>query len=204
MARRTIDDIDTELHMALGKRTDFTAATRNFVIDQAYYHIASAIRHPELETTATPTLSEDTDNVALAADFWFPELVMNTTDNRQIYSSSVPLTEVRSKPTGDPSTYSRWGSKLYFDKIAGAAKVLRIWYTKRPAELGSSASSVLDVLYDQLWLMFSIKFAFEQFRDYDQAAKMQLAIDKQASELKTPWRMTKTEDSHRSIRVRMR
>jgi len=204
MARRDLEAFDTELNIALGKRTDITAAIRNFNIDQAYYHVANAIRHPELETTASPTLTADTDLVALESDFWFPELVFNDTDDRQILPSSIPVTEIRTKPSGDPATYTRWGSSLYFDKKPTTNKTIKIWYTKRPAELTTGQNSVLDVLYDQIILLFAIKFSFESIRDFDQAAKIQQGIDKQASELKTPWRMTKTEDSKRTIRVRTR
>jgi hypothetical protein len=204
MARRTFANFDTELNMSLGKRAEFTSTIRDFVLDAAYYHVANVIRHPELETTATATLSAASDNITLASDFWFPELIFNDTDDRQIYPSSIPLTEVRTKPTGDPSAYTRWGGDLYFDKKPSTNKTIKSWYTKRPAEPSSGGNSILDTLYDQLILLYAMKFAYEEVRDFDQAGKVYLAIQAMTNDIRPPWRMTKTEDSKKTIRVRMR
>lgn len=204
MARKTFADFDTQLHMALGKRQDFDSTVRGQLINSAYLYVANAIRHPEIETTDSPTLLLNTDNVALASDFWFAELVMNTTDNIPIRPSSIPLIEVRSIPAGNPATYTPWGSSLYFDKKPTASKTLKIWYTKRPADLSGTSTSILDQLYDQLIQMYSIKFGLEELRDWEQAAKAMLAIRVYETEIKAPWRMRKTEDSHKSLRIRMR
>lgn len=202
MARRTFADFDTELDLSLGKRLSTTI--RNFVIDSAYYYVANAIRHHELETTASPTLTLATDNVALASDFWFPELIFNDTDDQPINPGSVNYLEAKTKPAGNPSKYTQWGTSLYFDRKPTVNKTIKIFYTKRPAEPSSGESSVLDHVYDQLILMYSIKFAHEELRDYEQAAKMMLAIDAYTERMKIPWRMTKTEDRERRIAVRMR
>lgn len=204
MARRTFADFDTEVNLALGKRQDFTAAIRGFCVNAGYYYVANCIRHPELETTDSPTLLLGADNVTLASDFWFPEIVFNVTDNVPVRPSSIPLTEVRTIPSGTPATYTPWGGAFYFDKKPTADKTIKIWYTKRPAELSGSASSILDVLYDQLIMLYSIKFALEELRDYEAAAKAMTAIEVYEARIKPPWRMRKTEDSKKSISVRMR
>lgn len=204
MARRTFADFDTELNLALGKRSDFTSAIRDFVLDSAYYYVANAIRHRELETTASPTLSSGSDNVSLAADFWFPELVFNDTDDQPIKPNPVQRLEPVTKPTGNPSQYVIWGSSIYFDKKPSAAKTIKYWYTKRPAEPLSTESSVLDPVYDQLILLYAIKFGLEELRDYEQAAKQMLAIQVYTAGMNIPWRMIKAEDSGRTVTVRMR
>jgi hypothetical protein len=204
MARRTFADFSTEVSLALGKRTDFTSTMIGFVINAAYTFVANAIRHPELETSTTLTLTLDTDSVALPANFWFPELIKNNTDSDVIYPASIPITERQDKPAGNPTKYTRWGSTLIFDMMPIEDKDILLWYTKKPAELSGVTASILDVLYDQLILLYSIKFAFEELRDYEQAAKVMTACNVYAGQIKAPWRMTKTEDGHRSIRVRMR
>lgn len=204
MARRTFTEFDTELNIAMGKRDSFTAAIRNFVMDAAYYFVANAIRHPELESTDTQTLTSGDDNVALPADFWFPELVKNDTDGIPIRAGAIREFEANIKQPGNPGKYDRWGDSFYFDRKPTSNKSIKTWYTKRPAEPTGGQSSVLDELYDQLILLVSIKFAHEELRDYDQAAKMQLAITAYATQIKAPWRMTKTDDVDKHLRVRMR
>jgi hypothetical protein len=204
MARRTFADFNTELLLALGKRTDFTATMRGFAINAAYTYVANVIRHPELETSATLSLTLATDSVALPSDFWFPELVKNDTDSSVLYPASIPITERQDKPDGNPTKYTRWGSTLVFDLKPLETKSILLWYTKNPAELSGVMTSVLDVLYDQLILLYSIKFAFEELRDYEQAAKVMIAANVYSGQIKAPWRMTKTEDGHKSVRVRMR
>lgn len=204
MARRTFAEIDTELVLAISRRSDLTAAIRNHVLDAAYYYVANAIRHPELETIATPTLTSGTDNVPLASDFWFPELIKNATDEIPIRPGAIREFQAVQIQSGNPSKYDRWGDSLYFDRKPTANKTIQIWYTKRPAEPEAAASSVLDELYDQLILMYTIKFAHEELRDYDQAAKMMVAINVYAGQIKAPWRMTKSDDKDKKLRVRMR
>lgn len=204
MARRTFADFDAELLLALGNRTDFTAGMRDFVLDAAYTYVANAIRHSELESKIDRTLTSATDSIALPTDFWFPELVKNATDDLEIEPREVQTTEAPKKQDGNPNIYVRWGNDLLFNRKPTANKTIRIWYTKRPGEPAPSSSSVLDSLYDQLILLFAIKFGLEELRDYTQAALQDRAVAAYAKRLKVPWRMTRQDHRGASIQVRTR
>jgi len=204
MARRLFSDMDADVALALGNRADFDAAKRGFTLDSAYFYVANAIRHNELETAVDIGLGIGEDTITLPADFWFPEFVKNATDDLEIEPREVRTTESVSKPAGNPGIYVRWGHTFLFDRRPTAAKAIRVWYTKRPAEPAGTASSVLDSLYDQLIVMFAIKFSLEQLRDWNQAAQMDKAITAFGSRLKVPWRMTRTDHRGASVQVRTR
>jgi hypothetical protein len=204
MARRTFADFDAELLLALGNRTDFDAGKRGFVLDSAYTYVANAIRHPELEVIVDRTLLTATDFITLPDDFWFPELVKNVTDEQELEPREVRTTEAVTKPVGNPSIYVRWANTLLFDRKPSVAKTIRIWYTKRPAEPGANTSSILDSLYDQLIILFAIKFGLEELRDYTQAALQDRSITAYSTRLKVPWRMTRTDHRGAGVQVRMR
>lgn len=204
MSRRTFADIDAEVLLALGSRTDFTTGMRNHAIDSAYVYVSNAIRHHELEQIVDRTLVATTDSVLLPTDFWFPELVKNMTDNREIEPREVQSTEAVAKPVGNPSIYAQWGTSIFFDRKPSVDRVIRIWYTKRPAEPDSESTSILDPLYDQLIILFAIKFGLEELRDYTQAALQDRAITAYGTRLKIPWRMSRTDHRGASVQVRFR
>jgi hypothetical protein len=204
VSRRIRSEMENEVHIGLAKRTDLTSSIRGQIFDSAYLYVASAIRHSELETSAGATLAAGAGEIPVPTDIWFPEIVYNSTDNRRIYPGELDAIQGQSKPTGLPSKYVRWGNSFLVDRMPAADTTITTYYTKMPAILAAGENSVLDMLYDQLIIMFAIKFAMEGLRDFEQAAKMQTAINVYGGQIKIPWRMTKTDDRDARIRVQLR
>ena len=202
--RRTFENIDDEVFLAFAKRTDLTDEMRNHVIDSAYYHVSASIRHREIEAVTSATLLEGGDTLALPDAFWFPELVYDVTNNRPLNPGEIKAMESRAKSSGAPSRYVVWGTDYRFDHVVSADTEIRTFYTKKPDEPSPEDHSALDVLYDQLILLTAIKFGFEGLREFEQAAKVQLAIDVYTGRINPPWRMTKSEDRGARLRVRTR
>jgi hypothetical protein len=207
MARRTFDEIDAELLLMVANRTDLTAAMRNFALDQAYYHVASMFKHPELEGIDTPTLADNATSFTMdATDVWWITSVRDTTNERPVHPMSRETDQaLTTKPDGAPSRYVYYNETLYVDRKADGAVAMAVDYYQRPAELGGSSTSALDHVFDEVILMMAAKFAFIKVRDFDESKEIDREIVLYLGRQRIPWREHKVAaDQNAGLRVRLR
>lgn len=206
MARRTYADIDLEVQSRLGNRSDITSNQRGFFINDAYLSIAMQFRHPEIEKIASAEgIVQGADStIPIVQDIWYPTSLRNMTDGYLIRLDDQNRVErAQTKPTARPYTYYWYGKTFYFESFADTAKVLKIWYKRKPVDIANGVSE-LDQLFDPLIVMEAAKIGFETVRDFDEAAVQEKMITVWAEKQNLPVNMAKLNDYRQGFRVRFR
>ena len=182
-----------------------TADMRNQALDSAYYYIANVFEHPALEKTATATLAIAAESFTLAvSDFWWPTIVKDTTNERVLMPREMESLERYRRTDGNPGVYAYYGQVFYVDRKPTIAATMKVFYVARPAEPGSSDTSVMDDVFDMLVPMYAAMFSFEDVRDYQERDSQNTAVDRYLSRMKIPWRQERLADTSAGVRVRMR
>lgn len=198
--------MDAELLLRTANRSDITAGMRLQFINDAYMRVANEFDHRELQGFATEAVSATVQSHTpiVATDIWWPDLVRNATsswlmdfeDRERIYGAALT--------TGQPRKYAWYGGVFYFDTITDVATSVQIWYTKQPAELSGTTTSVLNRIFDPLIVMFAAQIAFETVRDFAEAHIQEVTANNYVARQRLPLREAKKNDHRTGIRLRMR
>jgi hypothetical protein len=108
------------------------------------------------------------------------------------------------KPTSRPYTYYWYGKTFYFESFADTAKMLRIWYKRKPADFSGDDSSELDEMFDPFIIMEAARIGFETVRDFDEAEKQLQIFRMEAASKKLPLDQAKLNDYRQGFRVRFK
>lgn len=207
MARRGFSDIDAEVLLRLGNRSDITATQRGFFIKDAYLNVAMMFRHKEIEqVSANENLTINTDTlVPVVTDIWFPTTIRNTTNGFILSPDSLERVErLQVKPTAPPYKFYWYGGSFVFDSLADTAKVIKIWYKRKPVDFSGSTHSELDELFDPLIIMEAARIGFETVRDYAEAKEQKGLFAAEVQNKKIPVNESMLNDYRQGFKVRFR
>lgn len=154
--RRTWAELRTELLTRLGNDSLTTRAEE--WLAAVHLDLALLYHHPELDTF-DQSLVASTANpfVTLPADCYVVVgVIIRDVASGDILASLEPtgahFSFVRyNGTTGEPTKYSRWGNRLWFDKLPTQAHPIDLLYYALPAapDFAGSASPALNQLWDE-------------------------------------------------------
>lgn len=203
MARRDYAAFDAELLVRLANRTDITSTMRGYLLNDAMFKIGIMYEHTQLQKRAdiTQTINTDTFDVT-DSDLWWIEHIRNTTDNRPVTLGDMQKLESVTKRTGPPTQYyTRGANTVYTDTLADAAKTMRVFYVKKPAQW-ASGNAPYDEQFDILILMWAHKLGLETVRDMEAADTLGKQIGMTVAGMHLPLRKQQMNDWSTGINVR--
>jgi hypothetical protein len=169
MARRTFANLRDEHIKRVGRVGDAAYSARaEELIKAAYFELATLYHHHELDaidTSKTMSTGSNTVTAPTGAYVVMAVVLRAVSDGEPI--KALRLNESRyqfalyAAGSGEPSSYTRFGSSLYTDKKADAAYPLTIYHYRLPTEPAFvSTTSELSVAWDEAILEQSIADAF--------------------------------------------
>lgn len=204
MARRTFDDFDAQLAQRLGNRSDITSAVRAQILNDALLKVSNMYVHRELQSTTEVQLAQGSDfGVVTPEGFWWIENVKDLTGQFPITPGDKDLIESTNKPVTRPTRFYTWANQIYFNCLADEPRTIKIWYVSRP-DYWSTEESPLDILFDQLILLWAQKIGSMQVRDLDEADAIGKEIAMYVAGHKLPLNQQNRNDYRAGIQVRVR
>lgn len=105
--------------------------------------------------------------------------------SRQEYDEYVNPSDPNEVSSGDPSIYTRWGSKFHVYPNPGTVGTFKLLYTQRPPEVVAVGDSLsLSLEYHPRIVEFCLRQAYEMDEDWDAAAAKATQFDSGLSILK--------------------
>ena len=175
------DDFTTELGFLLGNRNDpdTTNASRlSRWVNQAYTYMCHPSVHHfrEMQKIGSNTLSAGNNDydintidsgVVTVASRWFTYIegttIFDPTNKRQpLHPRSIRWLEERTSPSGRPRFYIIDGFTVFFYPTPGSAEngnVVKIGYTREPAVISGTDTTVVSSYFDRPLLKFAQAFA---------------------------------------------
>lgn len=159
LARRTWAQLATEATQRLKgiTYTGFDARVQHWLY-QGYFWLCTTYGHFELDTTVTGALSTANNQVDLTAetpDLW----IVFGMSIKAVASPNAPLQPLQLRNaheifsqyravSGRPERFTRFGTKLYLDKLPDAAYPYELYYRRFPTAPDFSGSATPDVTAD--------------------------------------------------------
>jgi len=188
MGAKTLDEFRTDLVMwALTNRDDLTTAQKTAFVNAGYIDFTTRNRFwalkvpqmfdfPELKVAdSTRATVADTPYISTPADALHLYTIWDSTNDRKLsYMSWGEYVKKTGRATtasyGDPSKWTRFGTRLYFFPTPDAVNALTIYYRRRPAEMSADdETTAIDAMWDEpIQGLININ-AMMRFKMYEQA-----------------------------------
>lgn len=193
LARRTWAQLATETTLRLGNIASPGFDSRvQYWLAASYFDLCTRYHHVELDmvTASALTLSVSTSSLNLPADLFV--LI-----SASIESTTIPIIDFRSvvhdiydNAAGVPQKCARFGSKLYFDRIAGANyPTVFLWYYRRGTspDFTTPTSPELDSDVDEHIIEGALRYAYPNLARPDLGAvQRELLNDWLSTQVRTP------------------
>lgn len=158
LARRTWAQLLTELEARVARNTTAFIARAKYVMASVFYDLALTYHHPELDTfDQTLVCSISNPYVTLPTTVYIPisVIIRNPTTNAIVASLQPSATtfsfSAYTAAAGQPTKYTRFGTRLWFDKLPDLAYKIDLLYYTIPAapDFDGTDSPMTGQLWDE-------------------------------------------------------